>query len=177
MTAMTAAPAEAFVPTGNPVRRFLIVLGSIALLAGLLWASALAAPRLSVSVEPKQLHDGINPPRRGALTFGLHNEGPFAIELRAVQSDNAAVEVANVRVDGRPLSERHRIGGGATAVLTARFAVDCTKSPLASDGYVSDGQVLVTVATAVGVRRTEQLDQHYILPMPSEACRAGAGPR
>lgn len=141
-----AAHAPAYAPPGHPVRRFLLGLAVLAAaLMALSW-SGLIAPRLAVVAERATADTGAG---RGTMSLSLRNDGPLGIDVVRVGVADGRVTIGPVRVDGADLA-RHaaRLGGGRTARLELRYAVDCARLRRGSDRPLP---VKITLRTPIGI--------------------------
>jgi len=141
------------VPTGRPVRRFVLVVGVISAVCILVWWVAVFAPRLSV-VAARTTPDGGG--RGATLAFVLRNEGPIPFDLVGVSADYPGIELAAVQVGGRDLDTGgFRVEG--TVRVEAEVRVDCGRlrgdNPDPALSY-TDEQLRVTVRAPAGVERT-----------------------
>ena len=129
--------ATVFVPTGDPVRRFVLALAALGVAATALWVSGLAAPRLAVvSAEPAA-------GQQGTLVVRLRNDGPLPVEVRTIRFRDERLAATAVRPVGVDLS------GGEVATFEVDYTVDCG----AGTGPPS-ARLMVTVSTPLGLDRT-----------------------
>ncbi len=121
------APASAatFVPSGNPVRRFVVGVATIAGVFVVLWWTGLVAPRVNLAVDER--FDAAT--NQGEAIVTAQNRGllPATVEppeLRDIWSEPGADKVIVRRTGVEPGSEV-RVAGGGEVIFTVRFAVDC----------------------------------------------------
>ena len=144
---MTAA---VFMPTGTPVRRFVLALAAVGVAASAVWFSGLAAPRLAVvSAEPAA-------GRHRTLVVHLRNHGRLPVEVRTIRFRDDRIGAAAVRPVGLDLS------GGDVATFEVDYTVDCG----AGSGPAS-ARMMVTVATSLGLHRTRDVGDSGL---PGGAC-------
>ena len=142
--------ATVFVPTGNPVRRFVLALAAIGVAASAVWLSGLAAPRLAVvSAEPAAGW-------QGTLVVRLRNDGPLPVEMRTIRFPDKRLGAGVVRPAGVELS------GGEVATFEVDYTLDCG----AGVGPAS-ARMIVTVATPLGLHRTRNVGDSGL---PGAAC-------
>jgi len=140
-------------PTGRPVRRFVLVVGVISAVCIGVWWMAVFAPRLSVVATNTTPDDG---GRDATLTFVLRNEGPLPFDLVGESADYPGIELAAVRVGGHDLDTGAlRVEG--TVRVEAEVRVDCGR--LRGDNpdpafYSTEEQLRVTVRAPAVVERT-----------------------
>jgi hypothetical protein len=116
------APTTAFVPTGNPVRRFVLALVLSAAACLVLWWSAALSPRLVVSPEQYNLvtHEGV---------VRVTNDGPTAVEVDGVRIDPGDTEAIDVQVPecGTPMRLRARTVLGVTRTVETDGLLNCSR--------------------------------------------------
>lgn len=124
-----AAPASAtsFVPTGNPVRRFVAGVAAVAAVFIGLWWTGLVAPRVAVAVD-ERFDAGTN---QGEAIVTARNEGMLAAtvdppDVRDLWSEPGGDNVI-VRSTGVQPDREVRVAGGDEVTFTIRFAVDCER--------------------------------------------------
>lgn len=139
-----AVTRPVFVPSGRPVRRFVVAQLLLALLFGALWWSGLTAPRLNASTESTTYDE-----RNGVVTARVRvfNNAPLTEEVRSVAVGDEPAMLESVRVDGRDSAGgARRIAGGGAASMIVEFPCrfdDDAFQPLR-----------LTVRTPIGVNRT-----------------------
>ncbi len=122
-----SASATTFVPSGNPVRRFVAGVATIAGVFAVLWWTGLVAPRVTLAVD-ERFDAGTN---QGEAIVTARNQGllPATVEppeLRDIWSEPSADKVIVRRTGVEPGSEV-RVAGGDEVAFTVRFAVDCDR--------------------------------------------------
>ena len=122
-----SASATTFVPSGNPVRRFVAGVATIAGVFVLLWWTGLVAPRVTLAVDER--FDAAS--NQGEAIVTAQNRGllPATVEppeLRDILSEPSAGTVIVRRTGVEPGSEV-RVAGGGEVAFTLRFAVDCDR--------------------------------------------------
>lgn len=160
--------ATVFVPTGNPVSRFVAALAAVGVAASALWFSGLAAPRLAV-VSAATATAAVDAAPRRVLTLRLRNEGPLPVEVRGFRARDGRVSIGSAR------SGAVRLGGGEAATFEVDHLVDCRpglQPPV--------GRLEVVVRTPLGIERARGLGGLDLLseacPPSSTAEPAGSGP-
>lgn len=104
---------DVFIPTGHPVRRFVVALAVTAVGLFGFWAVGLGAPRIEVTEGVSQ-HNTVT--GEGVQTVELTNEGQFPVTVVEIRGDGPVVP--------RPLPDV-RIGAGETVSLDIAFDVQC----------------------------------------------------
>jgi len=138
--------AAVFVPTGNPVRRFVLALAAVGVAASALWFSGLAAPRLALlSADPAA-------GRQGTLVVRLRNDGPLRVEVRGIRFRDERLGVGPARPLGVDL------GGGDSATFEVDYTIDC-----GAGTAPSLARLMVTVATPLGIERTRNVGDTGLL--------------
>ncbi len=144
-----------FVPSGHPVRRFVLALIGLTVVFAALWWSALAAPRLSAGTDASGDAD------KGTLQVVLANQGPFAVEVRQLSLPDGRIAVGAVSADGHDLASGPvTLAGGRTASFDVNYTVDCEATGNHPAPAVA---VRVTVTTPLGIERTRSVAHTGIL--------------
>lgn len=124
---VASASAATFVPSGNPVRRFVAGVATIAGVFIVLWWTGLVAPRVNLAVDER--FDAAT--NQGEVIVTAQNRGllPATIEppeLRDILSEPSAGKAIVRRMGVEPGSEV-RVAGGGDVTFSLRFAVDCDR--------------------------------------------------
>ncbi len=121
---MSAPMTEAtpFVPSGHPVRRFVVVLTAMCAALAALWWSGLANPRLSVSHAQSTFDEDAG---RGTLRAQMRNETRSAVELSGVTFDDPWIHLQSAQIAGADIERRPSLRAHDTASLELTFTVDC----------------------------------------------------
>jgi hypothetical protein len=135
----SAAPAIPYIPTGHPVRRFVIGVIVIAALLGIVWWSGIGRPQISAQLGYTNREAG----HEGA-TITLTNDGPTTVKLRGASFEDPRLDGETVELPADALA------GGETVEIELRFTAACTPTP--SGGYYIP--LRVTARTALAVDRT-----------------------
>lgn len=143
-----------YVPTGRPVRRFVVAQVVLAVLFAALWWSGLVAPRLGSRLRSTGPYDRAS----GQVTakLDLHNTSPVAVEVRSVTLGDGRLKVDSVQVNGRDIATGgHRLAGGGVATMVIEFAC----RPAEDDDRLGGPRPVwigleITVRTPIGLERT-----------------------
>ncbi|MEA2973258.1 MAG: hypothetical protein QOG82_1716 [Actinomycetota bacterium] len=144
------------IPAGRPVHRFVAAWLALALLFGALWWSGLVAPRLSLGNTAGGSYN--TETGRATVDVTLHNNSPFAVEVRHANPAKGRVRVDSVRINGVDVATRgQKVAGGGEA----KMLIELNCGPYAIDDRIPrqsppSGSVKleVTVRTAIGLERT-----------------------
>jgi len=145
-----------YVPTGRPVRRFVVAQVVLVALFGALWWSGLVAPRLGLGDRANGSYELAS--GRATATVTLRNESPAAVEVLGASLGDGRVPVASMRVDGRDVGTHgEQLAGGQSATVVIEFY--CRPSPgeersPARPSVSTRGLLRVTVRTPMGLERT-----------------------
>jgi hypothetical protein len=126
VTLPTTEAPSAFVPSGRPVVRFVVMLASVAaVFAGLGWSGVFAA-RVHVSVS-----DEFDPlTNTGIAVVDVRNEGPLGTRVGPLtlssRRDGGSSYEPLVRVTGKAPRREVRLDSDDTMRFTVRYAVECT---------------------------------------------------
>lgn len=152
---MTVAPTLAPPPrpTRHPVRRFLLVVATLALLAVVLWWTGAAAPRLSSPGGGSATSiDG-----DGTAEIEIFNDAMTGVDVVGVSFEGSVAEVLDFRVTARA-GQGTRLPGRETATLTIDYHLDgCLP-------HRGDGPLVIEVRTVLGIERTVRLAHADLLP-------------
>jgi len=158
-----------YVPTGRPVRRFVVAQVALATLFGALWWSGLVAPRLGLGSKANGSYELAS--GRATATLTLRNASPFAMEVLGASLGGGGVPVATVRLDGRDVSTNgERLAGGHSATLVIEF--NCRPIPgeernPATPSVSTRAPLRVTVRTPMGLKRTRTAGS---VELPRRSC-------
>lgn len=144
---MTDTAVTTFVPTGHPVRRFVIVLAAICAICAITWWSGLAAPRLTATPPTSQYDHAVE---QGTVRFRVRNATPLRVDVIGVTVGDPRIEIRTVRAGGKDLATGGvALGGGAVVTLEVDYAGDCVlpHPPLARP-------MRLLVSTVLGLERS-----------------------
>ena len=170
MTEATASPATTYIPTGHPVRRFVVLLAALAVLAAGLWWSGALAPRVVRLGGYASVFDAAT--TTGHVTVAIRNRGPVAVRVDGlgIRGDGYTLVGAEVAVpDSDPDASpdpglqpfrSFDLGPGEIAEVMVRFESVCGDAASA---------VEVRTRTFAGRSHTDAFDTGTPNPQP---CRA-----
>ena len=130
-----AAATVPYVPSGHPVRRFVVGIALIAALLGAVWWSGIG--RLSLTVEVIETSPEV-------ATIIVTNSSLTSVDLRNASFEDPRLEGESVELSDETLA------GGEAIEVTVRFAAACTPTP--PGGYYVP--LRITAETVLGLDRT-----------------------
>lgn len=142
----------------RPVRRFLVVVVSLAVLAVAIAWSGVADPRLEVRVDGGQQDWATG---TGSVEGEIRNEGPLPVDVLAVSLEASGVELVSVTADGSPLVDVDLDARGSAHVVVSYRIRECVPR-------WSTTELVLDARTTPGVRRPVHLriDPFMIGPCP-----------
>lgn len=180
---MTASPAsDTFVPDQRPVRRFVAVIASIAMVLAIVWWSGALASRLSIVCGLDHIETG---PDADTVRIGVRNDGPLPVDITGADIDPDVdvdvvtdVDVVSLRVHGVELpAGGARVGGGETAVVEISLVVNEPVPDVApGPGHGAAPPALwvdIGLDTAAGVEHTHRVG---VVPFYGADCPVRSSP-
>lgn len=158
MTTWVDTPPAAAERRPRPVRRFVVVVVVLAVLAGVTWWSGLANPRLSLTT-PTGAYDGRS--GLGTVTGTLRNDAPTPVEILDVHLESPGLDDVVFASDRDPLAGSTLDGGDAVTVTLTYRSEPCSWvfTPV-------QAQLVMTVRTLTGQDRTRRLPVAQLLTKP-----------
>ena len=146
----------AFVPSGHPVRRFVLVVTAICAVLALVWWSGFANPRVTVSHVASTYDEETG---RAVVRAEVRNANRSALELHAATLDDPWLQVRSARFAGNDIQRRPTLGAHDAEELELTFSVDCValaeQQRLDPRGTIySDELLRIRVQAVLGGQRT-----------------------